>query len=125
MLKNYLKIAFRNFVRQKAYSALNIIGLMLGLTASFLIGLYIMDELSYDKFHYEAQNIYRVALHGKIAGQEIKTNSSCPPLSEALINEVPGVEQSTRLMSRSGIVMKHKELAFTEYEVFVCRFEYF
>lgn len=116
MLRNYIKVAIRNLARQKIYSILNIVGLMLGLTACFLVGLYILDELSFDKFHYDAKNIHRVALHGKIAGQEIKTNSTCPPLSQALVNEVPGVEHATRLNTISNLVIKYDDKAFTEAE---------
>ncbi|NIR50308.1 ABC transporter permease, partial [candidate division KSB1 bacterium] len=60
MFGNYLKIAFRNFLRHKGYSFINISGLVIGLTACILILLYIQDELSYDKFHQHADRIYRV-----------------------------------------------------------------
>ena len=79
MLKNYFKVALRTILKHKFYSVLNISGLAFGLTACFLIGLYIFDELSFDKFHKDSENIYCIALHGKIAGQEIYTSSSCPP----------------------------------------------
>src|SRR5690348_8078970 len=60
MLKNYFKIAFRNLLRNKIYSFINIMGLSLGLASAMLIILYVKDEVSYDRFHSNANNIYRV-----------------------------------------------------------------
>jgi len=114
MLKNYFKVALRNILRHKFYSVLNIAGLAFGLTACFLIGLYIYDELNYDKFHKDYQNIYHVGLHGKIGGQEIHTASSCPPLSTAMVSSIPGVEHATRVNPWRNVVMKYEDKAFTE-----------
>ena len=60
MFKNYFKIAFRNLWRHKAFSFINIMGLTVGMTACFLIFLYVKFELSYDSFHTKADRIYRV-----------------------------------------------------------------
>jgi putative ABC transport system permease protein len=114
MFQNYFKVAVRNILKHKFYSVLNISGLAFGLTACFLIGLYIFDELSFDKFHKESENIYCVALHGKIAGQEIYTSSSCPPLSQEMVSEIPGVEQAIRVNPWRNVVMKYEDKAFTE-----------
>src|ERR1700754_3118229 len=61
MFRNYLKTALRNLSRNKVYSSINIIGLSLGLACAMLILLYTSDELSYDRFHNNAGNIYQVA----------------------------------------------------------------
>lgn len=114
MLQNYFKVAFRNILKHKFYSVLNIAGLAFGLTACFLIGLYIYDEVSFDKFHKDSQNIYCIALHGKLGGQDIQTASSCPPLAEAMVTNIPGVEQATRINNWSNVVMKYEDKAFTE-----------
>ena len=114
MFQNYFKVALRNILKHKFYSILNISGLAFGLTACFLIGLYIFDELSFDKFHKDSENIYCVALHGKIGGQEIYTSSSCPPLSQEMVNEIPGVEQAIRVNRWRNVVMKYEDKAFTE-----------
>ena len=114
MFQNYFKVALRNILKHKFYSILNISGLAFGLTACFLIGLYIFDELSFDKFHEDSENIYCVALHGKIAGQEIYTSSSCPPLSQEMVSEIPGVEQAIRVNPWRNVVMKYEDKAFTE-----------
>jgi len=60
MLKNLIKIAFRNIVKEKIYSAINILGLTIGITCSVFLLMYILDELSYDRYHKNAENIYRV-----------------------------------------------------------------
>jgi len=62
MLTNYLKIALRNLLRNKVYSLVNIIGLSLGLASAMLIILYVSDEVSYDRFHANANNLYRVTV---------------------------------------------------------------
>jgi len=55
-----------------------------------------------------------VALHGKIAGQEIYTSSSCPPLAQEMVSEIPGVEQAIRVNPWRNVVMKYEDKAFTE-----------
>ena len=60
MLKNYLKIAIRNLFRHKAFSFINIVGLAVGMACTVLILLWVQDELSYDKFFKNADNIYLV-----------------------------------------------------------------
>ena len=68
MLRNYLKVGLRNLLNQKFYSLINILGLTVGLTCSAFIGIYVYDELSYDKFHDDFDKIYRVGITGKLAG---------------------------------------------------------
>lgn len=114
MYKNYLTLAIRNIQKHSFYSAINIFGLATGVAACLFIILYITDEMSYDHFHREAQNIYRIGLHGKIAGQEINTASSCPPLASALVSNIPGVESATRINRRDDMVFKNGDLSFTE-----------
>jgi putative ABC transport system permease protein len=60
MIKNYLKVAFRNLLKHKGYAFINILGLAVGIAASVLIFLYITDELSYDRFHIQADRTYRL-----------------------------------------------------------------
>ncbi|MDN4165074.1 ABC transporter permease [Cytophagales bacterium LB-30] len=114
MIRNYFKVAMRNIMRQKFYSGLNIMGLSIGIAACLLIVLYLRFELSYDTFHTDIDRIYQVDLHGKIAGQEIFTATTCSPMAQALENEVPEVEMATRLLSDNGYVMRYGERAFTE-----------
>ncbi len=116
MFQNYLKVALRNIRKQKFYAALNILGLALGLTASLLIGLYINDELSFDKFHEDYENIYLTGLHLNIGGQEFKTTGSCPPLASTMLQDIPGIQDVTRVnpWPLKNLVVKYKDRAFTE-----------
>ena len=68
MFKNYLKIAFRNLIRFKVYSLINVFGLAIGVAACILILLFVRDELSFDKFNKNADRIYRVHSKGKLLG---------------------------------------------------------
>lgn len=125
MLQNYFKVALRNILKHKFYSALNISGLAIGLASCFIIGLYILDELTFDQFHVDHQNIYSIALHGRIGGQEIYTSSSSPPIAQTMVQTIPGVEQATRLRHWGNVVMKYEDKAFTETEVLFADSNYF
>jgi putative ABC transport system permease protein len=117
MLKSYLKVALRNIVRQKFYSVLNISGLAIGLTASLLISLYIYDEITFDSFHKDYQNIYHVGTRLRIGGQELITSSTCPPLAPAMLQQIPGIENVTRLnpWPLKNEVMRYGEKMFNEH----------
>jgi putative ABC transport system permease protein len=91
MFKNYLKIAFRNLVRHKAFSLINIFGLAVGMACTILILLWVRHELSYDTFHRNAEKIYLV-LRGDNAGFSAATSKLLGP---ALREELPEVEKST------------------------------
>ncbi|HYC86658.1 MAG TPA: ABC transporter permease [Chryseosolibacter sp.] len=116
MLKSYLILAFRNLVRHKFYAALNISGLACGLTASLLIGLYIYDEITFDTFHADYENIYHVGTRLRFGGQEIVTSATCPPLAPAMLQQIAGVEKVTRLnpWPIKNVVMRYEDKSFTE-----------
>jgi len=114
MFKNYFKVALRNIQKHTFYSAINILGLTVGVISCLFILLYISDELSYDKFHKDAAQIYRIGLEGRIGGQEINTATSCPPLSAAMVKDIPGVEQAIRIQNRDNMVFKQDEKSFAE-----------
>ena len=69
MFKNYLTIAFRNMMRNKGYSLINILGLAVGIACSVVILIYVGDELSYDNFHEKGDRIYRMALDRQYPGR--------------------------------------------------------
>ena len=95
MIKNYLKIAFRNIKRQKGYSFINIAGLSLGLTCSILILLWIKDELSYDRFHENSDEICSVLIQYNNKGKYQKFTQGALPI--ALKEEIPEILNSTKL----------------------------
>ena len=118
MIRNYFLIAFRNIVKQKFYSFINILGLTIGIAASLFIILYVTDEWSYDRFHKNIERMYRVGLNGKLAGQEVHVVSTPPPLASAMVNEVPGVEQALRLWQWGDVVIRYEDKVFTEDLIF-------
>lgn len=92
MLKNYFKIAFRNFTRDKSSFLINVMGLSLGLGSSILILLWVMDERSVDKFHPDIDRIYQVMEHQAFS-EDINTTTYTPGvLAPALKKEVPEFE---------------------------------
>lgn len=119
MFLNYFKLAVRNIRKHKFYSAINILGMSVGIAASLLIVLYIADELSYDRFHANADRIYQVGLHARLGDQDINVANTPPPMARALVDEVPGVEQATRIASYWGAPsLKYGEVSFNEEKIF-------
>jgi len=119
MIKNYLKITFRNLANHKFYTFLNILGLSIGIASCLLILLYVYNELSYDTFHTKADRIYRVGLNGKIADQEIFTTNTAPVLAFTAVREFPEVENATRVYAHwNEWVVRYGETVITEEKVY-------
>ncbi len=99
MLKHYLHVALRNLRRNKAFSAINIFGLALGMACSLFIYLWVQDERSYDNFHRQEDRLYRVMAHSKDKDGTISGSSDSTPglLAEALEKEVPEVAQAATI----------------------------
>ena len=95
MIGNYLLTAFRSIIRQKGFSIINILGLTIGLSVSFLILFYVFDELSFDKFHKNSDRIYRLVIKGTLGEMNLQTAVSPKALAGKLIKEVPEVEEAT------------------------------
>ncbi|MDH4089621.1 MAG: ABC transporter permease [Cyclobacteriaceae bacterium] len=126
MFKNYFNVAIRNILKHKFFSAINVLGMTIGVAACLLIILYIADELSYDRFHANADRIYQVGLHGKIGGQDIRVSNTCPPMAAALVAEIPEVESATRLIRYFGRpAIKYEEKILTEEKVFYADSNFF
>ena len=97
MIQNYIKIAWRNLVRNKVSSIINIGGLAIGLACVLLIGMYVKDELGYDRFFKDANRIYRVNTHEKTGNDEFVAGHTPPPVGAALMSNFPEVESYTRI----------------------------
>ena len=97
MFRNYLKSGFRNLKRHKIYSFINIFGLAVGMACAIIILLWIQDELSYDRFHENANNIYRVVEKWQYSSGEMDYNRVTPgPLAPVLKADYPEIILSTR-----------------------------
>ncbi|WP_394748153.1 ABC transporter permease [Spongiimicrobium salis] len=99
MIKNYIKVTWRNLWKHKVFSAINIFGLAMGLATCFLLTLYIFDEISYDKHHSEANQVYR--LHMDSAGEQLATSAG--PMAEELKNEFPEIIETARVLKFPNI----------------------
>ncbi|MBX2842738.1 MAG: ABC transporter permease [Flammeovirgaceae bacterium] len=102
MLKNYLKVALRSLNKNKVYTIINILGLSVGLACCILILLHVQDELSYDKFHKNAGNIYRVALERKYPSHSTLYAIIPHSFSKVIEADYPEVESATRLFYFPG-----------------------
>ena len=99
MFKNYLKIAWRNLAKNKVFSFINIFGLAVGLTCCILISLYIYHEISYDKYHKNANNIFRLGTVFIDQGVGEPGANTSAPLGKMIQQEYPEVEASARILN--------------------------
>lgn len=108
MLKNYFNVAFRNLLKHKFYSFLNIVGLSIGLACFMLISLFIKDEVSYDTFHVDADRIHRIDFFATLNGSDVISANSGAPTGNAIKNDYPEVEDATRLNNTGNWFLKKK-----------------
>jgi putative ABC transport system permease protein len=106
MFKNYFKTAFRNLARNKRFSAINILGLMIGLTTCLLITLFVKNELSYDRFNKNADRIYRINAHSRINGSNFDDPTSPAPLGPAMVQHYPAIENYVRIQGEFSIMVR-------------------
>ncbi len=106
MIKNYFKIAFRNLWKHRVFSFINVLGLTVGMTAFFLIFLYISFELSYDSFNNKADRIYRVVSDIKTPTEIIKASGPSWAVPPNLKSEFPEIESAIRVSGGSLLVRK-------------------
>lgn len=97
MLLNYFKIAYRNLIRQKVYSTINILGLAVGMACAIILFLFVWDELSYDRHNSKFDRIFIAQTHSNIGGKEESHFSTPLPLGKALKDEYPAIEAYTRI----------------------------
>ena len=98
MFKNYLKTAWRNLMKHKTFSFINIAGLSIGISICFIIMLFVQDELSFDRFNKNADRIVRVVFKADINGGKIFEANVMPQVASAMKNDYPEVEDATRLI---------------------------
>ncbi|MDB5209359.1 MAG: transporter permease, partial [Sediminibacterium sp.] len=117
MLINYLKIAFRNLWKNKAFSAINIIGLSIGLAAFILITLYVVDELSYDRYNEKADRIYRINSNIRFGGNDLSLAVTSDPMGATLKKDYPQVEEYARIYYNGPALMKKGTQFISEMDV--------
>ncbi len=115
MFKNYLKTAFRNIKRQKGYTFINIAGLAIGIATVTLIMLYIQFELSFDRYHKNADQIFRVILEFPEYYQGQNRAAISPaPLAAALVDDFPEVISATRFRPSDDVLLSYGQKRFFE-----------
>lgn len=108
MLSNYFKIAWRNILRNKVSSFINISGLAIGISCVILILLYVQDELQYDRFFHTADRICQVNISGNFGGEEFYVSNTPPTVGPALASEIPEIETYTRIYHPGDLVVRNE-----------------
>ncbi|WEK34851.1 MAG: ABC transporter permease [Candidatus Pseudobacter hemicellulosilyticus] len=106
MFKSYVKVAWRNLLKNKGFTFINISGLAIGLATCLLIVLYVMDELSYDRFHTKADRIYRVDPSIRFSDNTYELAVAAPSMAEAMVRDYPQVEAAVRFRNYGGWLVK-------------------
>lgn len=119
MLKNLFKIAFRNIFKDKVYSAINILGLTIGITCSMFLFMYILDELSYDRYHTNANNIYRIVSNIKEPDNAFTWAVAQVPMAQELRNNYPEVKNAVRFYGTGRTLYKNGEKQFNEEDFYL------
>ena len=102
MIQNYFKIAWRNLLRNKGYSLINIVGLAIGVATCLIIMLFVQDELSFDRYNDKADRIVRVVFRGIMNGEKMKESHAMPPTAQTLRKDFPEVLDATRIRYFGG-----------------------
>lgn len=118
MFRNLFKTALRNILRDKIYSLINVLGLTIGITSSIFLLLYVLDELSYDKYHTRGQDIYRVITTIKEVDDEFTWVVAQIPFAQTVRDKFPEVEKSVRFIGTGRVLYKKDDLKFYEEEIY-------
>ncbi len=123
MLRNYLVTAWRNLMKNKVFSFINIFGLTVGITVCLMIFLYIMNEFSFDRFHAREKRIYRVMRTYDPAKPGVPYLSG--PYAPALLNDFPGeIRQAVRVVLSNNL-LTYNDRSFNEKKVFLADSDFF
>jgi len=115
MLNKYITVAFRHFLRYKKYTAINISGLSVGLAVGMFIMLWVVDELSFDKFHREGNHVYQVFNNYTYSNGSVVTGyATQSPLAEAVMSEMPEADQAVRVSRFYDTFFQYENTSFNE-----------
>ena len=125
MFRNYFKVAIRNLARNKVFSFINIVGLAIGITCFITLGLFALDELNYDEYNKNADQIYRVIVYSNINGLESTTTKSSAPLGATLAKDFPEVLTFVRIGYFGQYNIRYKDKTFSERDIYTADSNYF
>ncbi len=114
MLKSFIISVARNMKKRGGYLLLNIGGLAIGLTSFLFISLYVIHELSYDRFNKNYSNIYRVKIVGRMAGSTLDQAVTAPPMAQAMIKDYPEILEATRIRRMGDWLIRYGDKKFNE-----------
>jgi putative ABC transport system permease protein len=114
MIKNFFRLSFRSILKNKGFAFINIFGLAIGLAASLLILLWVQDELSYDKFNSNAENIYRVEEDQFYSGEKYHVTVTPHPSGPVWKEKIPEIREQTRINRLPKILFRQEEKVFFE-----------
>ncbi len=117
MIKNYVKVTLRNIFKHKGYALINIAGLAIGMACCLLISIWVLDELSYDKFHENISYLYRVEENQHYSGRVYHVTVTPHPLAPALKEEIAGIKDAARVVWAGGHLFRYGEKAFFESDI--------
>ncbi len=113
-IRNTLKITFRNMIKRKIYTIINIIGLSTGFVCTLLIFLYIKDELSYDRFFDNCENIYRAYMSVNWGEEKFSASGTPPPVARIISEDYPEILYAVRIYHPGEFIIKNDENIFSE-----------
>lgn len=114
MFKNFFLNVIRNMRKQRGYILLNVGGLAIGLTSFLFISLYVIHELSYDRFHKNYENIYSIKIVGRMSGGVLDQAVTAAPMAQAMLNDYPEVLQAARVTQMGAWLIRFGENKFNE-----------
>jgi putative ABC transport system permease protein len=114
MFRNYLKIALRTLLRDKAFTFINVFGLAIGIATCFLILLFVFNEYSYDRFNKNADRIVRVTFRGTVQGEKMREPSVMPPTAQVLKKDYPEIVEATRIRKYGQQKLKDGDKTYQE-----------
>ena len=114
MLSNYIRVAARNLSQNRFFTLLNIVGLAIGLATAVLILLWVRDELSFDRFHPNADRIYRESTHLKLSDRMLHLATVPAPHAAYALREIPEVENAVRVVLERSALVKQGTLTGEE-----------
>src|SRR5579862_5832590 len=120
MLKNYFKIAWRNLMKYRFISFINLFGLTVGVTCCLLITIYIVNELSYDRYNKNADNVYRVtrSFNNSEGVVSLTLSTVAPPFGYYFPTDFPEIVKQTRLLNNGTTPLKYKDKLISEPDVY-------
>ncbi|MFO7829094.1 MAG: ABC transporter permease [Bacteroidales bacterium] len=118
MFKNFIRTAWRNILRERGFTLINIAGLSIGIASCILIMLFVQDELSYDRFHKDSENIYRVYIDGQFGNNVVKSPFTSNVMAGTMQEELADVEIATRFQKVNRRFVKYEDKSFIEKQFF-------